>query len=224
MLNGSKKLITKKYNDNCSENINKENTLILDKQNPMESVKDKWNILAPYPKPSQKQDTIVKRVESFASTLKNITEFIELTIGVPIKLNPVSRLFTKFSNIREAKFWNQRVQAIPTDELISPKQEAVYVANTHEAMDHYFFYVLKHGRIWHKPIAAPKISQWKLFGPDGLPPSGVKLEAISSDGANLIALDTSGIIHYVHTSRIQFFITETSWKITEIKLDWTDQW
>lgn len=170
--------------------------------------------LAPYPPPSEKQDRLVHRVEIFANGLKKISHVIKLPFY------PVSKLKKKILKRK----WQERAQAVPRDELIAPQEQAVYVANSTHAMDHNFFYILKNGRIWYKPIAAPQYSTWLLFGPDGLPPSGLKLSSISSDGRNLVAIDEEGIVNYVHSNDINFVVTDNGWKIKDINLDWTDRW
>lgn len=171
--------------------------------------------LTPYPTPSKQQDKLVHRVEVFANTLKKISRVIELPFY------PISKLKAKMTK----RDWHEREQNVPKNELIPPQNQAVYVANNNQAMDQNFFYILKNSRIWFKPIAAPtSVHSWILFGPDGLPPNGAKLSSISSDGRNLVALDESGIVYYVHTDGINFFVTDQGWQIKDIKLEWTDRW
>lgn len=170
--------------------------------------------LAPYPAPSKKQDRVVRRVEIFANVLKKTSQVIT------IPFYPISKLKTKIVK----RTWKKRAQAVPKDELIPPQDSAVYVANSTHAMDHNFFYILKNGRLWFKPIAAPLQSKWLLFGPDGLPPSGLKLTLISSDGRNLVAIDETGTINYVNTDHINVVITDNNWIIQNIKLEWKERW
>ncbi|MFI4919404.1 MAG: hypothetical protein ACHP65_07600 [Legionellales bacterium] len=179
---------------------------------------DDWNYLAPYPKPGKNEDRLVSRVETFTNVLLKTMGAIAFVFNILIKP------FSFISQLFEKRTWEKRELAVPADELVQPEEPGVAVANKTQAMDQNFFYSLKQGRIWYKPIAASKQSPWKLFGPDGLPPGGNKLTSISSDGVNVIGIDESRTVHYVHTDAINFVLTKNNWKIKNISLDWTDHW
>lgn len=192
---------------------NSDNTLNKDQQE-----KDPWNFLAPYPTPNAKQDKIVHRVEVFANVLKEIAHILGLI------MTPLTLLISFFKNIITKKKWKKRARAVPKNERIPPQLKAVHVANSQQTLDQKFYYCLKQGRIWYKSIAAPLKSAWQLFGPDGRPPSNAKLTAISSDGVNMVAIDETNTVYYVHTSEIDAVVTDDNWVVRKISLDWTDRW
>lgn len=173
--------------------------------------------LRPYPLFSeaheQRQKRLVHQVEVFASTVSAIGRALSFL------LKPFSLLFAFFGRLF-AKPKPER----PVQEFTEPTAEAVFVADSEHAMNQEFFFKIQEGRIWYKAIAAPKRSPWKLFGDDGLPPHGRMIKAISSDGLNVIAVDDSAVINYVHTEAIHFHLTDDDWIIDSIDLDWTDQW
>jgi len=145
--------------------------------------KDQWNFLAPYPTPSERQDRLVHRVEIFANVLKEIAHLFGLIF------KPLSLLISFFKKKIAEKKLKQRARAVPRNERAGPNIKAVHVADSQQVLDQKFYYCLKQGRIWYKPICAPEKSAWRLFGPDGRPQSGIKLTAISSDGVNMVAVD-----------------------------------
>ena len=179
------------------------------------SKKEAWNFLAPYPEPCEGEDALVKKVELFAKVLLIAKETLSFMFKWP---------YSSVLKFVAQRSWQQRASAVPIDELVQPRQQGVSIASSTQAMDQNFFYVLQQGRIWYKPIAASKQSLWKLFGPDGRPVGGQKLIAISSDGVNLIGIDDSRLIHYVHTDKINFVLQGHDWPIKNIDLDWSSRW
>ncbi len=194
---------------------------------------EEWSYLAPYPKPSAgqnidqwkqlkqeqlRQEKLVRRIEFLATLLMTIVRAFQLIFL------PITSLISLFQKKITERKWRQRESVVPDDEKIPPIQRAVFVADSMQAMDQNFYYVLKQGRLWFKPIAAPKKGPWRLFGPDGLPPNGRKLTSISSDGVNIIAIDDERTVQYVHSDAIDFNVSETDWTINNISLDWTDRW
>lgn len=174
------------------------------------------DVLAPYPEPTVEEGKLVHRVEVFANTLKTITR------GFEILISPATFLTDKIKNKITKRRWKERSKAVPHDEQ-PPSENEVHVAKRTQALNKNFFFILKNGRIWFKPIGALD-NTWMLLGPDGLPDTGVKLKAISSDDDNLIAIDEDNLVYYVHTDGIEFVLTKTGWKLKKIRLEWTDKW
>lgn len=114
-----------------------------------------------------------------------------------------------------------------TDEIASRDIAPIYVSSPTETMDSKFFYVVRQGKIWFKPIAAHPDAVWKLFGGQGfLDHFRTPLTSISADGDNLLAVDVNDIIHYAKSNQV---ICEVSfdcptWRIVESRVDWTEKW
>lgn len=131
----------------------------------------------------------------------------------------------KLISYLEMRKWEKKAENIPADELTQPPQQVVYVPDSTQDMDDKCYYIIQKGRIWFKPIAADKKHEWQLLGADGRPPYCNKpLVSLSADGANLVAVDTAGHVHYTKTEKLNFVVSENGWKKTKEGLNWDDAW
>lgn len=194
------------------------NTLATDSAQKADKKNSAFLFKPPHPEPDEKQQRLTAIVEGIANAIKRIL----LVISYIFK--PITAIINFFQKRAENKRWKKRESEIPENEKTPPTQDLIHIANETQAFDHRFYYKVKDGRIWFKPIAATHPSAWKLFSPDGLPRIGVKVRSISSDGENLIAIDDQGVVNYVHTHKIAYSLSKNDWKIDEMNTDWTDHW
>lgn len=171
-------------------------------------------VLCPYPI-DLKQDDVVRRVVRIREKgLVKRTETCRSNISR--YLNPVSRLcFNRRLNDEESEEKNG-------NEILPP-----FVCTPIDAMDSKYFYAIREGRIWFKPIAAHRNSPWKLFDRDGYANKNQSpLIRLSADGDNLIVVDTNRTIYYAKTKRVvcQVSFDCPQWKIIQSDVKWKEKW
>jgi hypothetical protein len=90
-------------------------------------------------------------------------------------------------------------------------------------MDLKFFYAVRDGRIWFKPMVAHPHASWKLFGGNGfINNTKTPLISVSADGDNILALDKNQIISNQVICQVSFGYPQ--WKIIESRVRWTEKW
>ena len=128
-----------------------------------------------------------------------------------------------------SKYANKR-SAIQFEEIIdksSTEIDRIYVCNSQNGMDSKFYYAIREGKLWFKPIAAHPNASWKLFGGNGsIDNSKVPLNSVSADGDNILVVDENNIIHYAKSNQIicQISFDCPQWKIIEFRIKWTQKW
>jgi hypothetical protein len=108
------------------------------------------------------------------------------------------------------------------NEIIPP-----LVCTPTNAMDSKYFYAIRDGRIWFKPIAAHPNAQWKLFDENGyINKTRTRLISLSADGDNIIVIDENQIIHYAKTNQVicQVSFDCPQWKIIQSTVKWKEKW
>ncbi|CAF1176230.1 unnamed protein product [Rotaria sordida] len=146
---------------------------------------------------------------------------------------PVSRTIGFFSNI------SQRV-TYPISEYIKEKSkgktfekkeasEIIFplVCTPIDAIDSKFFYAIRDGKIWFKPIAAHQDSRWRLLGKNGYAnKKKTPLISVSADGNNIIVVDQNRVIHYAKTNRIicKVSFIRPQWGIIQLRISWREKW
>ena len=94
-------------------------------------------------------------------------------------------------------------------------------------MDSKYFYAVRDGRIWFKPIAGHPNAPWKLFGGNGfIDNTKTPLVYLSADGDNILAVDRNEIIHYAKSNQVicQVSFDCPQWRIVESRVKWTEKW
>ncbi|CAF3864197.1 unnamed protein product [Rotaria sp. Silwood1] len=167
--------------------------------------------LRPYPI-DLRQDKVVEEVAFVKNDLiSRIISFIRYVLTFPFMI--ISDYLNKRPEDGEEKNANEI--------------GLIYVSTRTEAMDSKFFYAVRDGKIWFKPIGAHPDAPWKLFGGDGfIDNNKTPLILLSADGDNILALDKNEIIHYAKSNGV---ICEVSfdcpqWTIIKSRVKWTDKW
>jgi len=126
-----------------------------------------------------------------------------------------------------SKFLNKRSVINNGEEKDANEIGPIYVCTRTNAMDSKFFYVVRDGKIWFKPIGAHPNAAWKLFGGNGfIDKTKTPLKSVSADGDNILAVDHNEIIHYAKSNQIicQVSFDCPEWKIIESRVKWTEKW
>lgn len=162
--------------------------------------------LRPYPI-DPGQDKVVHRVVRIRE--KGLVKKIETC------RSNISRYFKRRSNDeeREEKDGN---------EILPP-----HVCTSIDALDSKYFYGIREGRIWFKPIAVHRNARWKLFDRNGYANENQsELIRVSADGDNLIVVDINQRIYYAKTKRVvcQVSFDCPQWKIIQSDVKWKEKW
>ena len=170
--------------------------------------------LRPYPIDLQQDDVVRQIVRIREKGLIKKTETCRLNISR--RLNSISGLcFNGRSNDEES-------EEKDANEILPP-----FVCTSIDALDSKYFYAIREGRIWFKPIASHQTARWKLFDRDGYANKNQSpLVRLSADGDNLIAVDTNGIIYYAKTKGVvcQVSFDCAQWKIIQSDVKWKEKW
>ncbi|CAF1113670.1 unnamed protein product [Didymodactylos carnosus] len=176
----------------------------------MDSGRDR---LRPYPI-DRVQDIIVNKIVFAKKDLiPRITSFLFSIVKFPIIF--ICRRLNKTSII-------QNVEEKNANEIIP-----ISVCTPTDAMDSKYYYAVRDGKIWFKPIAAHLDAPWKLFGGNGFIDNTKKpLVSLSADGDNILAVDKNQVIHYAKSNEV---VCEVSfdcpqWKIIQSRVKWTEKW
>lgn len=180
--------------------------------------------LQPYPTPDAKQDEIV-------ASMENVLEIQETLSKIASN---------SFQTIQFAYYSMKQVLGIEKVTLEAKENQAIWletregseiiptwVNNQTEAMDHKFYYVIREGKIWFKPIAADPQASWKLLGGNGFADKEqTPLISIVADGNNVVAIDQKHFVHYAKSDKIHLHLTEDKeWEVeTNSKIEWTSKW
>ncbi|CAF0826276.1 unnamed protein product [Rotaria sp. Silwood1] len=146
---------------------------------------------------------------------------------------PVSRTVSFFSNISQRitlaiseyvkeKSKGKKIEKKEADEIIHP-----LVCTPIDALDSKYFYAIRDGRIWFKPIAAHPDARWRLLGKNGYANKRkTPLISVSADGDNMIVVDQNQTIHYAKTNRIicQVSFVRPQWNIIQSSISWREKW
>ena len=145
----------------------------------------------------------------------------------------LTRMKSFLSNIfqRSIRLICQRFHRKP-EEVISERKDAdeiipPLVCTATDAMDSKYFYAIREGRVWFKPIAAHHTAYWKLFDKNGYADKRKnRLISLSADGDNIIVIDQNQTIHYAKTNRVvcQISFACPQWKIIQSKVKWKKKW
>ncbi len=154
--------------------------------------------LRPYPELPE-QNNVVNCVWNFSETIRKISSFI-------------SYPFRKI-----ASFFSFPVKVELTNKKISPFPD-IFIKTATETFDHKFYYIIREGKVYFKPMRTSQTSDWKEI------PFAKTATYISADGDNLIVLDQNRRVHYAKTNAIDFHFTENSWEVTSFKLKWQKDW
>ncbi|CAF1361969.1 unnamed protein product [Rotaria sordida] len=174
---------------------------------------DESDVLRPYPIDSSQDKVFRKIVFAKRDLIPRITSILFHIITYPLMI--LSKFLSKKSinEDGEEKSFSE----------IGP----IYVSTRTNAMDSKYFYVVRDGKIWFKPIAAHPHASWKLFNKNGsIDNTKIPLISVSADGDNILAVDQNQIIHYAKSNEV---ICEVSfdcpqWKILESRVKWTEKW
>jgi hypothetical protein len=126
-----------------------------------------------------------------------------------------------------SKFLNKRSVVEHGEEKSASEIGPIYVCTSINAMDSKFFYAVRDGKIWFKPIAAHRNASWKLFGGNGfIDNTKTPLISLSADGDNILTVDQNQIIHYAKSNQVicQVSFDCPQWKIIESRVRWTEKW
>ncbi len=142
------------------------------------------NNLRPYPIDPFQDKTIVHKIAfTKRDVIPQITSFIFDVLTFPFII--LCKVLNKWAVV-------QNNEEKPASE-IGP----IYVCTRTDPMDSKFFYAVRDGRIWFKPMAAHPHASWKLFGGNGfIDNTKTPLISVSADGDNILAVDKNQIIHY----------------------------
>ena len=169
--------------------------------------------LQPYPTDPY-QDKIIRKI-AFAKRdlLPRIASFLFFIFTYPLMVL--------------SKYFNKKSVVINGEEKPSSDIGPIYVCTRTGAMDSKYFYAVRDGRIWFKPIAAHPDAPWKLFGGNGfIDNTKTPLVYLSADGDNILAVDRNEIIHYAKSNqvicRVSFDCPQ--WQIVESRVKWTEKW
>ncbi|CAF4124061.1 unnamed protein product [Rotaria sp. Silwood2] len=146
---------------------------------------------------------------------------------------PVSRIVSFFSNISQRvthaisqyvkeKSKGNNIEAKEAHEIIPP-----HVCTPIDAIDSKYFYAIRDGRIWFKPIAVHPDGRWRLLGKNGYAnKKKTPLIYVSADGDNLIVVDQNQTIHYAKTNRVicQVSFIRPQWNIIQSSVTWREKW
>lgn len=169
--------------------------------------------LRPYPIDPFQDQIIEKIVFAKRRILPRITLFIFYLLTFPISI---------FTFIR-----NQQKTIDDGQDKSGEEIDPIYVNTRTECLDSKFYYAVRDGRIWFKPIAANQNSPWKLFGGNGfIDNTKTPLISLSADGDNILAVDRNNVIHYAKSNLVvcQVSFDCSQWKIIESKVKWTEKW
>ncbi|UJR07251.1 hypothetical protein I4U23_011539 [Adineta vaga] len=170
-------------------------------------------VLRPYPIDPSQDRVIRKIVFAKRKLIPRLTSFLFTILTYPLKL---------FCKYRNKKSIPENIQEIDSKEISS-----IYVSTPTSTMDSKFYYILRYGKIWFKPIGAHPDSSFKLFGDYGfIDQFQIPLISISVDGDNILAVDQNQIIHYAKSNQIicQVSFDCPQWKIIESRIKWTQKW
>ena len=174
---------------------------------------DEEESLRPYPIDPFQDKIIEKIVFAKRRIIPRITLFFFYILTFPISI---------FSFIR-----NQQKTIDDGEEKPAEEIDPIYVNTRTESIDSKFYYAVRNGRIWFKPIAAYENSPWKLFGGNGfIDNTKIPLIYLSADGDNILAVDQNNVIHYAKSNLVvcQVSFDCPQWKIIESKVKWTEKW
>ena len=174
---------------------------------------DEEESLRPYPIDPFQDKIIEKIVFAKRRIIPKITLFFFYVLTFPISI---------FSFIR-----NQQKTIDDGEEKPAEEIDPIYVNTQTESMDSKFYYAVRNGRIWFKPIGAYENSPWKLFGGNGfIDNTKTPLISLSADGDNILAVDQNNVIHYAKSNLVvcQVSFDCPQWKIIESKVKWTEKW
>ena len=156
------------------------------------------NPLRPYPE-QPAQNNVVNFVLNFSETLKKISSSISY---------PFKKIAGFFPLPEKMELTNKKIFVYPD----------VFVKTATETFDHKFYYIIREGKVYFKPIGASHSSCWKEI------PFAKTATYISADGDNLIVLDQNRRVNYAKTNAIDFHFTEDSWEVTSFKMQWQKDW
>ena len=174
---------------------------------------DEDESLRPYPVDPFQDKIVEKIVFAKHRVIPRITSFFFYVLTFPI---------TIFSFIQ-----NRQTTIDDSEEKLALEIGPIYVCTRTEAMDSKFYYAVRDGKIWFKPIAAHPDCPWKLFGGNGfIDNSKAPLISLSADGDNILAVDQNEVIHYAKSNRVvcQVSFDCAQWKIIESRVKWTEKW
>jgi hypothetical protein len=141
------------------------------------------------------------------------------------------RMQSFFSNISQRSSICKCLDRTPRDEDTETKDanEIIppFVCTSIDAMDSKYFYAIRDGRLWFKPIAAHRNARWKLFDENGYANKRrSELIRVSADGDNIIVVDENQTIHYAKTKRVicQISFDCPQWKIIQSSVKWKEKW
>ena len=167
------------------------------------------DVLRPYPIDPE-QDNVVRRTIRVRE--KGLIKRLErLTSNISQRMPCVSRSSEEEDG--EEKTAN---------EIIPP-----LVCTSIDAIDSKYFYAIRDGRIWFKPIGVHPNAPWKLFDRNGYAnPHRNRLISLSADGDNLIVIDEHQIIYYAKTNHVvcQVSFDCPQWKIIQSNIKWKEKW
>lgn len=170
--------------------------------------------LRPYPL-DPKQDKVVRkvlRIKAYGPVSRTIGFFSGIS----------QRITFALSEYVKKKTMKRLVERKDADEIIPP-----LVCTSIDALDSKYFYAIRDGRLWFKPIGAHPDSRWNLLGTNGYADKKkTALISVSADGNNIIAIDQNQVIHYAKTNEIicQVSFVRPQWRIIQSKIKWTQNW
>jgi hypothetical protein len=180
----------------------------------VDKMSDGNDSLRPYPIDPYQDKVIKKIVFAKRDLIPRITSCLFDILTFPFMI------LTKFLNKKRSILQNDEEK---NGNEIGP----IYVCTPTNAMDSKFFYAVRDGKIWFKPIAAHPDAPWKLFGGKGfIDNTKTPLISLSADGDNILAVDIHQIIHYAKSNQIicQVSFDCPQWKIIESRVKWTEKW
>ncbi|CAF1207526.1 unnamed protein product [Adineta steineri] len=174
-----------------------------------------YESLRPYPIDISQDKVIEKIVFAKRKLIPQLTSFLFTILTYPLKL------LSKYKNKKLA-------EKNKTNEEIDAKEiPPIHISTSTSTMDLKFYYIIRYGKIWFKPIGAHCDSSWKLFGDNGfIDQFQTPLISISVDGDNILAVDENQIIHYAKSNQIICKVSFDcpQWEIIESRVKWTQKW
>ncbi len=169
----------------------------------------------PYPI-DPKQDLIVKKVENFAEYLFSITDRITYAASI---------FFQLFQPVMDSLYGREE-DLLAREEKPASEFPAIHVVTKTEAMDAKFYYAIKEGKLWFKPISAHSEAHWKLFDNQGFAADQTFLMSVTADDHNLIVIDQLYRVHVAKTTNIQFVVSSDcpQWQLTRSEVNWSTKW
>ncbi|CAF3498078.1 unnamed protein product [Rotaria socialis] len=170
--------------------------------------------LRPYPIDA-KQDEVVRkilRVKAYGPISGIILFFSNISQRITFCLNDYVKERTR----------NRPIERKDANEIITP-----CVCKSTDAMDSKYFYAVREGRIWFKPIAAHENARWNLLANNGYTnKKKTPLISVSADGDNIIAVDQNQTIHYGKTNKVicQVSFIRPQWRILRSTVNWRENW